>query len=150
MKKITSLLALFLLLTALAGCGKPASTNQEKPLVPPAAEPENTEGISYCGVYRGEQNIYLRLTQDGDSALELYYEQCTNNATRIAIVEDRILIADIKNDQITFAYEDSWGNTGTISMTFHGDSVTCVVEQLAMGEGAMYGIAPGTKLLTKE
>lgn len=150
MKRITLLLAVFLLLTALAGCGKFASTDQEKPLVPPAAEPENTEDISYCGIYRGEQNIYLKLTQDGDSALELYYEQCNNNATRIATVEKELLIADIVNNQITFSYKDSWGNTGTISMTFHGDGVTCVVEQLAQGKNAMYGIASGTKLLTKE
>lgn len=177
MKKLAFLLSLCLILASLAGCcclsltpdqsytpsatlpaprptEPPVEMPTELPTEPPTeapTEPPETEPsvYDYCGVFRGEQNIYLEMRPSGSSAIYLYYEQCTNNATRIATIEKSFQLSDILDNRIMLDYMDSWGNSGTMTLEFSGDIITCTIEELQRGDGAFYGVAPGVKLLTR-
>lgn len=177
MKKLAFLLSLCLIVTSLAGCccltatsdpsytpsvippaprpaepsfEMPTELPTEPPTEAPTEPPETKPSVyDYCGVFHGEQNIYLEMSPSGSSAIYLYYEQCTNNAMRIATIERSFQLSDILDDRITLDYTDSWGNSGTMTLEFSGDIITCTIEELQRDDGAFYGVAPGVKLLTR-
>lgn len=78
--------------------------------------------------------------------LNVYYPTVSCNSTE----ENPIVnICEIHDSTLSIAFIDSWGNSGTLSLSFDAESITCATNDLTPpAEGADWSVVEGTYTFT--
>lgn len=91
----------------------------------------------------------LDLSAEGD-ILNIYY--CVNQSppwSRTAEVYESVNVSEIQDAALSIDFIDSWGNSGTLSLSFDEESITCATNDLITpAEGADWSVGEGTYTFT--
>lgn len=101
-------------------------------------------GNWYLRKETGVDHLDLQLTPTGET-LEVVFVRVNGTGSRISEVVETLPLTAMAGGTLTLPFEDSWGNTGTMELSFaRTDMVTVVIRDMTMDSGALWGVAEGT------
>ena len=148
-KKISWLVIVSMLLAALSGCGGKAQVRNVDWNAISGTWSEEGLGWEYGGMV-----LDIGLLE-GEEDGGFWVDICLNlvqaaPASRYAEIYSEVDLDEMTWPVYTSEFEDSWGNTGTFTLTFGEDSIECVIgEDMEYDPYASWGVYPGTYTLVR-
>lgn len=117
----------------------PGETETE-PSEEEVGQPFDVEAHSGC--YEGY--AYIEVWDYDEEYISFFYAESSYDGTSVATIDELIPIADIVNNQVTFSFTDSWGNVGTVEMTFLDAEIVATITVEEYDSSALFGVSEGT------
>lgn len=95
----------------------------------------------YVGNWVGEE-ASMEITSSNPEVLSLFFSFPNESGTRVASIEQSILVSSIENNSVTVAFTDSWGSSGMSVLTFGEDSITYELKNVVYG-GGLWSVSEG-------
>lgn len=103
------------------------------PKQPETTQPQQKDYALYAGTW-GD----LILTDHGQYMVVEYISY--GGSGRLAEMSERVYYEQIVNDTVMIPYEDSWGNSGVMVLTFGLDTIDVEIKDVVEGYDALWGI----------
>lgn len=103
--------------------------------------PAQVDFMDYLGDWGGEAelNVYM----PNKNIVELSFRQSNYNASRYAYVETALPVSSFDGNKVSFAFVDSWYNTGNMTIVFGNKVIECTVSDVEYAEDALFGVTNG-------
>ena len=124
MRKVMRKVIAFVLVLSLVLCFVGCNNNQK--------ENNLIDYSTYAGSWIAE-GCSMDITLNNSEVLNISYYYPNHDGTRIASIDQSVLVSSIENNTTTLAFQDSWGTTGISVITFKEDTIQYEIKDSVRG-----------------